>query len=231
MDDIKLCRRLFFVVFLSTLIVSESFVNSGERGIVPTLFPRSSRLSISTPNQPISTSVDSERSTALEPSGGLKRFYIETHGCTSNLADSDVVRAVLLKAGYESTVELEDAHLILTNTCSIRENAESKMFQRLKYFASLRKKSRKESIGRSSDLGRYPMIGVLGCMAERLKESLLEDYDVDFICGPDEYKYVCCVVINDGPTYPHFFPTQSRLDTHCYPSFLIWLLLIGRFRI
>ena len=204
MDDI-LCHRLIFIVFLSTFIVSESFVNSGGRGIVPTLFTRfvaipftrSSRLSISTPNQPISTSVDSEKPTALEPSGGLKRFYIETHGCTSNLADSDVVRAVLLKAGYESTVELEDAHLILTNTCSIRENAESKMFQRLKYFASLRKKSRKESIGRSSDLGRYPMIGVLGCMAERLKESLLEDYDVDFICGPDEYRYVCCVVIND----------------------------------
>lgn len=198
--DDRLCRRLIFIVFLSILIVVESFVNLGGKGIVPpTLFTRlvaipfsrSSRLSISTTNQPIFT-VDSEKSTELKPSGGLKRFYIETHGCTSNLADSDVVRAVLLKAGYESTVELEDAHLILTNTCSIRENAESKMFQRLKYFASLRKKSRKESTGRSSESGRYPMIGVLGCMAERLKESLLEEYDVDFICGPDEYRYVCC---------------------------------------
>jgi tRNA-2-methylthio-N6-dimethylallyladenosine synthase len=114
----------------------------------------------------------------------LKKFFIETHGCTSNLADSDVVRAVLLKAGYETTEVLENADLILTNTCSIRENAESKMFQRLKYFGSLRKKARKEG----SKPAGYPLIGVLGCMAERLKETLLDEYDVSFICGPDGYR-------------------------------------------
>ena len=189
MDD-WLPRYFFFVVLLITVSVVDSFVATGVRGIVPTPFLRYSPLSASTTNQPTITARESSLSPSSKSTGGLKRFYIETHGCTSNLADSDVVRAVLLKAGYESTVELEDAHLILTNTCSIRENAESKMFQRLKYFASLRKKSKKESTSRSSDAGRYPMIGVLGCMAERLKESLLEDYEVDFICGPDEYRYV-----------------------------------------
>ena len=189
MDD-WLPRYFFFVVLLITVSVVDSFVATRVRGIVPTPFLRYSPLSASTTNQPTITARESSLSPSSKSTGGLKRFYIETHGCTSNLADSDVVRAVLLKAGYESTVELEDAHLILTNTCSIRENAESKMFQRLKYFASLRKKSKKESTSRSSDAGRYPMIGVLGCMAERLKESLLENYEVDFICGPDEYRYV-----------------------------------------
>lgn len=189
MDD-WLPRYFFFVVLLITVSVVDSFVATGVRGIVPTPFLRYSPLSASTTNQPTISARESSLSPSSKSTGGLKRFYIETHGCTSNLADSDVVRAVLLKAGYESTVELEDAHLILTNTCSIRENAESKMFQRLKYFASLRKKSKKESTSRSSDAGRYPMIGVLGCMAERLKESLLENYEVDFICGPDEYRYV-----------------------------------------
>ena len=190
MDD-WLPRYFFFVVLLITVSVVDSFVATGVRGIVPTPFLRYSPLSASTTNQPTISARESSLPPSSKSTGGLKRFYIETHGCTSNLADSDVVRAVLLKAGYESTVELEDAHLILTNTCSIRENAESKMFQRLKYFASLRKKSKKkESTSRSSDAGLYPMIGVLGCMAERLKESLLEDYEVDFICGPDEYRYV-----------------------------------------
>ena len=202
--DHRLIHNLIFTVLLSTVVVVQAFVQPGVKGIVPTPFFSNYRLSVSTTNQPTISTVapepicasDSYLPSATKSTGSLKRFYIETHGCTSNLADSDVVRAVLLSAGYESTVELEDAHLILTNTCSIRENAESKMFQRLKYFASLRKKTKQESAGRSSDAGRYPMIGVLGCMAERLKESLLEDYEVDFICGPDEYRY-----ITSGPTH------------------------------
>ena len=120
------------------------------------------------------------------PTPTLKKFFIETHGCTSNLADSDVVRAVLLTAGYENCDELEEADLILTNTCSIRENAEQKMFQRLKYFASLRKTSKKKGGGHNHP--SYPLIGVLGCMAERLKTQLLDEFDVNFICGPDAYR-------------------------------------------
>jgi tRNA-2-methylthio-N6-dimethylallyladenosine synthase len=80
--------------------------------------------------------------------------------------------------------DLEEADLILTNTCAIRENAEAKIWQRLKYFASLRKKGKKNQ----SRLPGYPLIGVLGCMAERLKTQLLEEEGVDFVAGPDAYR-------------------------------------------
>ena len=115
-----------------------------------------------------------------------KKFFIETHGCQMNLADSDIIRSVLLTANYELCEILEDADLILTNTCAIRENAESKVWQRLKYFQSLRKKAK---LNHSKPTG-YPIIGVLGCMAEHLKEKLLDDTDlsVDFIAGPDSYR-------------------------------------------
>ena len=114
----------------------------------------------------------------------IKKFYIETHGCQMNLADSDIIRSVLSTAGYHPCDDLEDADLILTNTCAIRENAENKIWQRLKYFASLRKKNRKEK----SNQNNYPMVGVLGCMAERLKMRLLNEEGVDFIAGPDSYR-------------------------------------------
>ena len=99
-----------------------------------------------------------------------KKFFIETHGCQMNLADSDVVRSVLLTAGYEPCDLLEDADLILTNTCAIRENAENKIWQRLKYFNSLRSKAGR---AKTKPIG-YPKVGVLGCMAERLKTKLLK---------------------------------------------------------
>jgi len=145
-----------------------------------------------------------------------KSFFIETHGCQMNLADSDIVRSVLGTAGYKQCDVLEDADLILTNTCAIRENAEAKVWQRLKYFASLRKKNLKrlreheksqnqsqnqdqEQIQGLQDLKElpsnikpagYPVVGVLGCMAERLKEQLLDkkEFGVDFIAGPDAYR-------------------------------------------
>lgn len=130
-----------------------------------------------------------------------KRFYIETHGCQMNLgwymndylifltsiiwyfvpADSDVVRSVMLSANYEVCDNHEDADLIMINTCAIRENAEAKIWQRIKYFHSLRKKSKQVSA---------PLIGVLGCMAERLKTKLLDEASVDFIAGPDAYRWI-----------------------------------------
>lgn len=97
-----------------------------------------------------------------------------------NLADSDVVRSILLTEGYEMSDDLENADLILTNTCAIRENAEDKIWQRLKYFQSLRKKGTKPK--------GYPLIGVLGCMAERLKSKLIDEEGVDFVAGPDSYR-------------------------------------------
>mmetsp|Transcript_28805 Transcript_28805/g.27590 ORF Transcript_28805/g.27590 Transcript_28805/m.27590 type:complete len:605 (+) Transcript_28805:125-1939(+) len=134
------------------------------------------------------TAVGSAISSRISAANGednlQKKFFIETHGCQMNLADSDVVRSVLLTAGYEMCDILEDADLILTNTCAIRENAEAKIWQRLKYFASLRKKGKKEGTKPAG----YPIVGVLGCMAERLKSRLLDDSGVDFIAGPDAYR-------------------------------------------
>ena len=113
-----------------------------------------------------------------------KKFFIETHGCQMNLADSEVIRSVLLTEKYIMCDVLEDADLILTNTCSIRENAEMKIYHRLKYFNFLKKKAKKNG----TKAAGYPIIGVLGCMAERLKNKLLEEHGVDFIAGPDSYR-------------------------------------------
>eukprot|EP01039_Chlorochromonas_danica_P001286 gene1286-1404_t len=111
-----------------------------------------------------------------------KTFFIETHGCQMNLADSDIVRSVLNSMNYTMCDILEEADLVLINTCAIRENAESKVWQRLKYFQSLQKKNKK--LGKAE---RSPLIGVLGCMAERLKEQV-KQAGADFVAGPDEYR-------------------------------------------
>lgn len=113
-----------------------------------------------------------------------RRFFIETHGCQMNLADSDIVRSILLSEGYEMSDDLETADLILTNTCAIRENAEEKIWHRLKFFQSIRKK---HALSGAKPRG-FPRIGVLGCMAERIKSRLIEEEGVDFVAGPDEYR-------------------------------------------
>ena len=106
-----------------------------------------------------------------------KYFYIESYGCAMNFADSEVVASILQKQGYGATTQTEQADLILINTCSIREKAEEKVRQRLTTFRLL-KKSRPGLV-----------IGVLGCMAERLKASFLEEEKlVDIVVGPDSYR-------------------------------------------
>lgn len=107
------------------------------------------------------------------------KFHVETYGCQMNLSDTEIVRSILLAAGHKETSAVEDAELIFQNTCAIRENAESKIWSRLKFFRSMRKSSSRKG---------YPKIGVLGCMAERLKEKLLEEEAVDLVCGPDAYR-------------------------------------------
>lgn len=129
-------------------------------------------------------SLASWRSLALSPSAGTKTFFIETHGCQMNLADSDVVRSVLLAEGYRLSDDLESADVILTNTCAIRENAEDKIWHRLRFFQSLR---RKASLSGTKPKG-FPRIGVLGCMAERIRARLIDEAGVDFVAGPDEYR-------------------------------------------
>lgn len=104
-----------------------------------------------------------------------RKLFIETYGCQMNVADSEVVASVMQMAGYEMTENIEDADAIFVNTCSVRDNAEQKIYGRLQYFHSLRKKKK--------DL----IVGVLGCMAERVKEKLLEEHNVNLVVGPDSY--------------------------------------------
>ncbi|MDH7603708.1 MAG: tRNA (N6-isopentenyl adenosine(37)-C2)-methylthiotransferase MiaB [Melioribacter sp.] len=103
--------------------------------------------------------------------------YIETYGCQMNLADSELIMGILKKQGYEITKQIENANVILLNTCSVRENAEEKIFHRLDHLKNVKKKN------------PSAVIGVLGCMAERLRKSLIEEKKiVDVVVGPDEYR-------------------------------------------
>lgn len=107
----------------------------------------------------------------------MKKFYIETYGCQMNVSDSEVVASILKNSDYIHTDKAEEADVILVNTCSIRENAEQRVHGRLNVFRLLKKKS------------PHIVVGVLGCMAERLKEELLENEKVvDIVVGPDSYR-------------------------------------------
>ena len=104
----------------------------------------------------------------------MKKLYIETYGCQMNVADSEVVASVMQMAGYETTEQLEEANAVFLNTCSVRDNAEQKIYHRLEALNAERKK--------------HPLIiGVLGCMAERVKDDLLEHHHCDLVAGPDAY--------------------------------------------
>ena len=105
-----------------------------------------------------------------------KKVRIETYGCQMNVADSEVVAAMMALAGYDLTEEDNQAAAVMINTCSIRDNAEQKIYSRLAYWNALRRK-----------LGRNIIIGVIGCMAERLKHRLIEEHGVDLVAGPDAY--------------------------------------------
>ncbi len=111
----------------------------------------------------------------LEPN---RLLYIETYGCQMNVADSEVVASIMGEAGYDITDTIDQADAILLNTCSIRDNAEQKIIARLDYLASLRRKRGKQS---------RLIIGVIGCMAERVRDSLINDHGVDIVAGPDAY--------------------------------------------
>jgi tRNA-2-methylthio-N6-dimethylallyladenosine synthase len=118
-----------------------------------------------------------------------KKFYIESYGCQMNFADSEVVASIVSKEGYNSTNDLNDADLILLNTCSIREKAELTVRKRLESFNKLKRKNKNLKVG------------VLGCMAERLKSKFLEEEKiVDLVVGPDAYKDIPNLLeeINEG---------------------------------
>lgn len=104
-----------------------------------------------------------------------KKLFIETYGCQMNVADSEVIASVMGIAGYTPCDTIEEADAVFMNTCSVRDNAEQKIFNRLEFYHSLRKK-RKNLI-----------VGVVGCMAERVKDNLIENHHVDLVAGPDAY--------------------------------------------
>ncbi len=105
-----------------------------------------------------------------------KKLYIETYGCQMNVADSEVVASVMKMAGYDLTENLEESDAVFLNTCSIRDNAEQKIFSRLQQLNAIKKRHG----------GRF-IIGVLGCMAERVKEKLIDEHGVNLVAGPDSY--------------------------------------------
>jgi tRNA-2-methylthio-N6-dimethylallyladenosine synthase len=132
-----------------------------------------------------------------------KTFYIETYGCQMNVADSEVVASVLSDAGYQPATSIKEADLILVNTCSIRENAEQRVWGRLDLFRS-EKKKRPQVI-----------VGVLGCMAERLKEKLLEsDKMVDMVVGPDAYRDLPMLVESAATGHAAVNVLLSREETY-----------------
>ncbi len=104
-----------------------------------------------------------------------KKLFIETYGCQMNVADSEVIASVMKMAGYNVCETLEEADAVFMNTCSIRDNAEQKILNRLEHFYSLKKKK------------KHLIVGVLGCMAERVKDDLIENHHVDLVVGPDAY--------------------------------------------
>ena len=104
-----------------------------------------------------------------------KKLFIETYGCQMNVADSEVIASIMQMAGYSPCETLEEADAVFMNTCSIRDNAEQKILNRLEFFHSLKKKR------------KHLIVGVLGCMAERVKNDLIENHHVDLVAGPDAY--------------------------------------------
>ncbi len=151
--------------------------------------------------------------------GMKRRLYIETYGCQMNVADSEMVASILEKEGFVISPELESADLILVNTCSVRENAENKIYKRLELF----RQAQRAKPGLK--------IGVIGCMAERVQNDLIENHGVNLVAGPDAYrklpKLISDLEINDNSidvelsteeTYSGICPT--RLESNGISGFV-----------
>ena len=130
------------------------------------------------------------------------KVYIETYGCQMNVNDSEVILSILEDSGYALTDKIEDAKLILVNTCSIRENAEQRIWGRIEQFKLLKRK--KDRI----------IVGIVGCMAERLKDKLLEGKVVDLVAGPDSYRDLPELLKNLSPNNPQINVLLSHEETY-----------------
>ena len=132
----------------------------------------------------------------------MKKAYIETYGCQMNVNDTEVIFAILEKAGYGRTESMEEADLVMANTCSIRDNAEQRIWGRLDVFAR-QKKARPDML-----------IGIVGCMAERLKDKLLDTGKVDLVVGPDAYRRLPELLEAISPDNPQMDVLLSREETY-----------------
>lgn len=134
-----------------------------------------------------------------------KKLFIETYGCQMNVADSEVVASVMKMAGYDTTDTLDAADAIFINTCSIRDNAEQKIFSRLNQLNALRRNRKRRLI-----------VGIIGCMAERLKEVLINEYDVDIVAGPDSYLELPNLIASAEAGEKAIETTLSTTETYRY---------------
>ena len=140
-----------------------------------------------------------------------KKLFIETYGCQMNVADSEVIASVMQMAGYSVADTLEEADAVFMNTCSIRDNAEQKILNRLEFFHSLKKKK------------KNLIVGVLGCMAERVKDDLITNHHVDLVVGPDAYLTLPDLIAaveagkkEDDSDYPLCHNRTCTVRVHCH---------------
>ncbi|MCQ2111164.1 MAG: hypothetical protein MJY79_06700, partial [Bacteroidaceae bacterium] len=130
------------------------------------------------------------------------KLFIETYGCQMNVADSEVIASIMKSAGYDTTQSIDEADAIFLNTCSIRENAEQKIWNRLDALNAMKKKR-----------GGKLLIGVMGCMAERTKEELVEHH-ADIVAGPDSYLSLPELVAQAEAGFPAIDTTLSTTETY-----------------
>lgn len=131
-----------------------------------------------------------------------KKVYIETYGCQMNVNDTEVIFSILGKAGYDRTENMDEADVIMANTCSVRDNAEQRIWGRIDQFYG--QKRVREGV----------VTGIVGCMAERLKDKLLESGRVDFVAGPDSYRSLPMLLSRIAPGKPQINVELSREETY-----------------
>lgn len=131
-----------------------------------------------------------------------KKIYIETYGCQMNVGDSEVIFSILGKEGYGRTESMDEADVILANTCSVRDNAEQRIWGRIEVFH--KQKEKRSGV----------VVGIVGCMAERLKDKLLDTHKVDLVAGPDSYRTLPALLRDIAPDKPQINVMLSHEETY-----------------
>lgn len=131
-----------------------------------------------------------------------KKIYIETYGCQMNVGDSEVIFSILGKEGYERTESMDEADVILANTCSVRDNAEQRIWGRIEVFH--KQKEKRDGV----------VVGIVGCMAERLKDKLLDTHKVDLVAGPDSYRTLPALLRDIAPDKPQINVMLSHEEAY-----------------